>query len=304
MHHRIDSALRRLRQDLAARLDEAAVHDACRRAGHRWRDCLLTPAAILRWFLVQVLHGNTALTHVSLLAGRSFTDAAFCQARARLPLAVFRAVLRGLTEALIPDTRGAGHLARPPHVPGRRLVVLDARHARAAGPLRHLGPGQARLRLPGGPHPGPVPRRHRAAAGGPRRRRCGPTRWRPSAASTPTSGRATSWWATAASARSSTWRCSPPAAPMRCSACTSGRSSTSRRTGRTSAATPGRRAKGLPAVALAAAARRARPGGRVVQAEPAAGVAGRGRVRGPARVADASASCGTTSAGPASAPGR
>ena len=97
-----------LRQDLAAHLDEAAVHDACRRAGHRWRDCLLTPVAILRWFVVQVLHGNTALTHVSLLAGRSFTDAAFCQARARLPLSAYQAVLRGLNGALLPETRTQG----------------------------------------------------------------------------------------------------------------------------------------------------------------------------------------------------
>ncbi len=108
MHHRTDSALRRLRQDLDSCLDEAAVHDACRRAGHTWRDCLLTPVAILRWFVIQVLHGNTALTHVSLLAGRSFTDAAFCQARARLPLTVYRAVLRGLNAALIPDTQAQG----------------------------------------------------------------------------------------------------------------------------------------------------------------------------------------------------
>src|SRR3954471_23415245 len=97
MHHRIFAALSALRQDLAAHLDEAAVHDACRTAGHRWRDCLLTPVAILRWFVVQVLHGNTALAHVSLLAGRTFTDAALCQARARLPLPVYQAVLRGLT---------------------------------------------------------------------------------------------------------------------------------------------------------------------------------------------------------------
>src|SRR3954454_23238314 len=100
MQHRTDSALRRLRQDLDACLDEAAVHDACRRAGHRWRDCLLTPVTILRWFVVQVAHGNTALAHVSLLAGRSFTDAALCQPRARLPLAAYRAVLRGLNDAL------------------------------------------------------------------------------------------------------------------------------------------------------------------------------------------------------------
>src|SRR3954468_16904687 len=100
MRHRIASALRRLRQGLDACLDEVAVHDACRRAGHTWRDCPPTPAAILRWFIVQVLHGNTALARVSLLAGRSFTDAALCRAPARLPLSAYRAVLRGMTGAL------------------------------------------------------------------------------------------------------------------------------------------------------------------------------------------------------------
>src|SRR4051795_10271065 len=108
MHHRILAALRSLRQDLATRLDEAPVHDACRRVGHRWRDCLLTPVAILRWFVIQVLHGNTALAHVSLLAGRSFTDAALCQARARLPLSVYRTVLRSFNVALVPDTQSQG----------------------------------------------------------------------------------------------------------------------------------------------------------------------------------------------------
>ena len=39
-----------------------------------WCDsCLLTPASIIHWFLIQVLHGNTALTHGSLLAGRAFS---------------------------------------------------------------------------------------------------------------------------------------------------------------------------------------------------------------------------------------
>ena len=70
--------------------------------------CLLTPAAIIHWFLVQILHGNTALTHVSLLAGRAFTASAFCQARAALPLAVFRAVLREMVKGLIPATEAVG----------------------------------------------------------------------------------------------------------------------------------------------------------------------------------------------------
>ena len=73
MHRRIDTALRQLRQDLAPHLDEPAVQDAGTQVGHVWRACLLTPFAILPGFLLQVLPGNTALTHVSLLAGRSFT---------------------------------------------------------------------------------------------------------------------------------------------------------------------------------------------------------------------------------------
>ena len=163
MHHRIDSALRRLRQDLDACPDEAAVHDACRRAGHTWRDCLLTSVAILRWFVVQVLHGNTALKHVSLLAGRSFTDAALCLARERLALPIYQAVLRRLNGALItPELRahfGTSGRAKPGcSFPVARILALF--HAGTglllevlATPLRahemasvggvhpHLGPG-------------------------------------------------------------------------------------------------------------------------------------------------------------------
>ena len=109
MHHRISSTLAALRQDLAARLGTDFIHAACIAAGHTWcSDALLTPAAIIHWFLIQILHGNTALTHVSLLAGRAFSASAFCQARARLPLAVFRALLRDMVRALIPDTEAIG----------------------------------------------------------------------------------------------------------------------------------------------------------------------------------------------------
>src|SRR5215831_16290453 len=109
MHHRISTILHRLRQDLASRLGTDFLHAACRAAGHSWcQSALLTPAAIIPWFLVQILHGNTALTHVSLLAGHAFTASAFCLARARLPLAVFQAVLRAVVQALIPDTRAHG----------------------------------------------------------------------------------------------------------------------------------------------------------------------------------------------------
>jgi hypothetical protein len=120
MHRRISSILSALRQDLAARLGDDVILAACRAAGHTWCDStLLTPAAIIHWFLIQVLHGNTALTHVSLLAGRAFSASAFCQARARLPLAVFRALLRGMVRAVIPDTEAIGRWR------GHRTFLVD-----------------------------------------------------------------------------------------------------------------------------------------------------------------------------------
>src|SRR5262245_37455867 len=120
MHHWISSTLAALRQDLAARLGDDVILAACRAVAHTWLDsCLLTPAAIIHCFLIQILHGNTALTHVSLLAGRAFSASAFCQARARLPLAVFRALLRQVVRAVIPDTEAIGRWR------GHRTFLVD-----------------------------------------------------------------------------------------------------------------------------------------------------------------------------------
>ena len=84
MHHRITTTLRHLRQDLAELLQERAIHDACRQAGHTCRPCLLTPLAILHWFLIEVLNGNTALVHASLL-GRGWVRLAATVVAGRRP---------------------------------------------------------------------------------------------------------------------------------------------------------------------------------------------------------------------------
>ena len=89
------------------------------RRTHLVRELPLTPAAIIHWFLIQVLHGNTALTHVSLMAGRAFSASAFCQARARLPLAVFHAVLREMVQVLVPATEAVGRWL------GHRAFLID-----------------------------------------------------------------------------------------------------------------------------------------------------------------------------------
>lgn len=145
MSPRIDRALRRLRQDLRPVLDEAGVVDLCRRVGHRWRrDAVLSPFATLLWFLLQVLHGNIALAHVALKARRAFSAAAYCQARARLPLAFFRAALRAAAFALEPrtDAEGRWHGLRTFLVDGSSFSMPDTPAL------------QARFGQPGGQAPG------------------------------------------------------------------------------------------------------------------------------------------------------
>jgi hypothetical protein len=108
MHHRIDTVLKRLRQDIASHLEPEAIRSACRQAGHSWRRCALDPVAILHWFVIQVLHGNTSLEHVARLGGGTFTGPAYCLARALLPRAVLQIVLHDLVKALIPGTQAEG----------------------------------------------------------------------------------------------------------------------------------------------------------------------------------------------------
>ncbi len=100
MHRLLDRTLRSIRQDLDLHLDQCLIEQSCLQVGHHWRSCGLTPHALIHWLLIQVLHGKTALNHLSLLAGRAFTASAICQARARRPLAVFQAVLNALVGSL------------------------------------------------------------------------------------------------------------------------------------------------------------------------------------------------------------
>lgn len=108
MHHRIDTILKQLRQDVAKHLQPKSIISACRAVGHTWRSRTLDPVAVVHWFLTQVLHGNTSLEHIANLAGRRFTGAAYCTARSVLPLSVFQTILHETIKALIPDTEVDG----------------------------------------------------------------------------------------------------------------------------------------------------------------------------------------------------
>ena len=62
------------------------VSDSRGRPGHRTpsrthlAERLLDPVTTLYLFLMQVLHGNTAVSHVVHFGDWSFTDSAYCQA--------------------------------------------------------------------------------------------------------------------------------------------------------------------------------------------------------------------------------
>jgi len=119
MPPRIIPVLDRLRQDVSAALAPEAIERECRRAGHSWRERLLGPATTVYLFLLQVLHGNTACRHVVHFGEWSFSDAAYCQARKRLPLAVLHALLES-TAAAVRTTTSAGSRWL-----GHRVWVVD-----------------------------------------------------------------------------------------------------------------------------------------------------------------------------------
>jgi hypothetical protein len=104
----LTTALRHVREDVAGQLEAAALRQLCVDAGLRWRQRVLDPVTTIHLFLLQILHRNTACAHVPRLAGKSFTASAYCQARARLPLAVCQTLLRRLAEAAVPVTDAVG----------------------------------------------------------------------------------------------------------------------------------------------------------------------------------------------------
>jgi hypothetical protein len=89
----ITAILQRLTGEWAMLLQTEAVLTVCREIGYTACDRLLTPVTTMQLFLLQMLHGHTACSHLPHLSGLRFTAAAYCQARARLSLRFFDLLL-------------------------------------------------------------------------------------------------------------------------------------------------------------------------------------------------------------------
>jgi hypothetical protein len=110
----ITAILQRLPGEWATLLQPDAILTMCSEIGYTgWRDRVLTPVTTLQLFLVQILHGNTACSHLPHLSGLRFTAAAYCQARARLPIRFFDLLLERFSHAVqrcaVDDGRWHGH---------------------------------------------------------------------------------------------------------------------------------------------------------------------------------------------------
>jgi len=93
----VTHALARVRCEPLADLPIAQVFEQhCLRCGHAWRDRLFTPLVTLRLFLLQILHGNTSITHLRQLSGLCFAPASYCAARDRLPLEAITGLIKSL----------------------------------------------------------------------------------------------------------------------------------------------------------------------------------------------------------------
>ncbi len=113
MFDNITHALHQIKTDVARALEAALIVRLCAEVGHRWRNREFDPVATVHGFLLQVLHGNTACSHVPHLLNKSVTGDAYGQARARLPVELFQRLLgevcHGLQSCLEASACWCGH---------------------------------------------------------------------------------------------------------------------------------------------------------------------------------------------------
>jgi hypothetical protein len=121
----VSRALLRIKQDLDAHLSPESIEAACRDAGHVWRDRKLAPVQTVHLMVLQVLHFNAAIRALRHIAKVTVSAAAYCEARARLPLAAVQALLRAGAASLRDCLSPGGGPADPTVWRGHRTLLLD-----------------------------------------------------------------------------------------------------------------------------------------------------------------------------------
>jgi hypothetical protein len=145
----IAASVARIKRDGLGALGRGVIEQVCAELGHTWRDRELDPATTVALLVQQVLHGNLPCSEVRHLAvavapgtrPARFTPSAYCQARARLPLAVVQSLLTRVCDAAMTATREPSHLwmgrHRVFHIDGSTFSMPDTPELCAAFGLPH-----------------------------------------------------------------------------------------------------------------------------------------------------------------------
>ncbi len=115
----IARSVQQVKGDLRSLVTPSQIMRQCQAAGHGWRHRTLGPVETIYLFIAQVLHGNTSCAHVRQLGNFAFTRSAYCEARKRLPVEIFRELLREIGQRVTKQASRVG-LWR-----GHRIVSVD-----------------------------------------------------------------------------------------------------------------------------------------------------------------------------------
>jgi hypothetical protein len=88
----VPHALRQVKDDLPQLIESSVNQAVAEQRDWTWRNRLLNPMVLMQLFILQIMHGNTAINHLRHLCSLTFTAAAYCNARKRLPLALVQRV--------------------------------------------------------------------------------------------------------------------------------------------------------------------------------------------------------------------
>ena len=113
----IAQSLKRINQELDLFLPLDQIHQACRDAGYRFRQCKLCPSLTVHLLILQLL-ASVSFRGLRRVARILPTKQAIAQARARLPLAALLQLVQMLCQRVTRDPAGERWF-------GHRLVLID-----------------------------------------------------------------------------------------------------------------------------------------------------------------------------------
>ena len=120
-------AVAEIKADVGYALSAVAIERVCAEIGHDYRNRVLDPVTTVHAFLLQILHGNTACSNLPHLVGKSFSAAAYVNARTRIPLTLFDRLFDDVTKGLYSLGQDASlwHGHRTWHLDGSSFSMAD-----------------------------------------------------------------------------------------------------------------------------------------------------------------------------------